>query len=90
MSNSRCAAARLPCHFQWFSIPFAMSHEAFTTLALSENDWIGSVESHWAGVWFDYAMLLICGGIPWQVRAGKDVALRPDCHRELCRCSGVE
>ncbi|XP_037069019.1 high-affinity choline transporter 1-like [Pollicipes pollicipes] len=51
----------------WFSIPFAMTHDAFTTLDISENDWIGSIESHWAGVWFDYAMLLICGGIPWQV-----------------------
>jgi len=51
----------------WFSIPFAMSHEAFTTLNIAENDWIGSVESHWGGVWFDYAMLLMCGGIPWQV-----------------------
>ncbi|KAF0311639.1 High-affinity choline transporter 1 [Amphibalanus amphitrite] len=51
----------------WFSIPFAMSNEAFTTLDISENDWIGSVEPHYAGVWFDYAMLLICGGIPWQV-----------------------
>ena len=53
---------------QWFSIPFAMSNEAFTTLDVSQNDWLGSIESHWAGVWFDYAMLLICGGIPWQVR----------------------
>ena len=52
---------------QWISIPFAMSNEAFTTLDISENDWIGSVEKHFAGVWFDYAMLLICGGIPWQV-----------------------
>ncbi|MCL4146821.1 UNVERIFIED_CONTAM: hypothetical protein GTU68_003607, partial [Idotea baltica] len=44
-------------------------HPAVGSLSLNETDWLGSIEAtspEW-GVWFDYWMLLICGGIPWQV-----------------------
>lgn len=51
----------------WITVPFAMRNSAFSTLSLESNNWMGSVQRHYSGVWIDYAMLLICGGIPWQV-----------------------
>lgn len=55
---------------QWITVPFAMVHESVGSLALNETDWLGSIEPtspEW-GLWIDYWLLLICGGIPWQVR----------------------
>ncbi|XP_076060354.1 high-affinity choline transporter 1-like [Oratosquilla oratoria] len=52
----------------WISIPFAIKHEAVGSLAPSDTDWLGSIEEpHLWGEWIDYAVLLIFGGIPWQV-----------------------
>ena len=39
------------------------------SLSLNETDWLGHIPSDspaW-GLWVDYWLLLICGGIPWQV-----------------------
>lgn len=54
----------------WLAIPFALMHEAVGSLALSETDWLGSIdpETPWVwGEWTDFYILLIFGGIPWQV-----------------------
>ncbi|KAK3859265.1 hypothetical protein Pcinc_034603, partial [Petrolisthes cinctipes] len=53
----------------WIAVPFSMTHEAVGSLALNETDWLGHIEPsspEW-GLWIDYWLLLICGGIPWQV-----------------------
>ncbi|XP_037789860.1 high-affinity choline transporter 1-like isoform X2 [Penaeus monodon] len=53
----------------WLTVPFAMTNEAVGSLALNETNWLGSIEAtspEW-GLWIDYWLLLICGGIPWQV-----------------------
>ncbi|CAH1794641.1 unnamed protein product [Owenia fusiformis] len=57
----------------WLSIPFAMTHAAVTPItetALPGNGtagWVGTIAVADLGVWIDYALLLIFGGIPWQV-----------------------
>lgn len=55
---------------QWLAVPYAYTNEHVGSLALNETDWLGHIPAYspqW-GVWFDYWMLLICGGIPWQVK----------------------
>lgn len=51
----------------WMCIPFAWSNEHVQSLTSMDVDWIGSVSS--TDIWFyiDYGLLLIFGGIPWQV-----------------------
>lgn len=64
----------IPRLLQWITIPFALVHEAVGSLRLNETDWLGSIseDTPWVwGEWTDFAVLLIFGGIPWQVR-GKD------------------
>ena len=51
-------------------IPFALTHPAVGSLVESEHDWVGTVEKKDYGIWIDYALLLVFGGIPWQVRVG--------------------
>ncbi|XP_045136938.1 high-affinity choline transporter 1-like [Portunus trituberculatus] len=54
----------------WITVPFAIAHEAVASLAPNVTDWVGSIpaDTPWVwGEWADYAVLLICGGIPWQV-----------------------
>ncbi|XP_018016088.1 high-affinity choline transporter 1 isoform X2 [Hyalella azteca] len=53
----------------WLCVPFALQHDAVGSLALSETNWMGHIPANspaW-GLWVDYWLLLICGGIPWQV-----------------------
>ncbi|XP_076365528.1 high-affinity choline transporter 1-like isoform X2 [Tachypleus tridentatus] len=49
----------------WLCIPFTLSHEAVGTL--SSIDFVGSVKLSDAGINVDIWLLLIFGGIPWQV-----------------------
>ncbi|XP_022780106.1 high-affinity choline transporter 1-like [Stylophora pistillata] len=51
----------------WLSIPFAMTHKAVTSITEDSSKWVGEIPTDQIGVWLDYAMLLICGGLPWQV-----------------------
>ncbi|XP_013781993.1 high-affinity choline transporter 1-like isoform X1 [Limulus polyphemus] len=51
----------------WLSIPFSFLHEAVGDTSLNSIDWLGSVELTDVGVYVDYWLLLILGGIPWQV-----------------------
>ncbi|XP_046657306.1 high-affinity choline transporter 1-like [Daphnia pulicaria] len=50
----------------WVSIPFAMTNSAVSSIAPSEVDWVGTLEPQYYGQYFDYGMLLVFGGIPWQ------------------------
>ncbi|XP_795278.3 high-affinity choline transporter 1 [Strongylocentrotus purpuratus] len=51
----------------WLCIPFALTHEAVLPITNTSSEWIGTWDNKYAGVWFDYALLLMFGGIPWQV-----------------------
>ena len=44
--------------FQWLSIPFAMSHDAVTSITETKGRWLGHWQPKHAGQWFDHAFLL--------------------------------
>ncbi|XP_071827919.1 high-affinity choline transporter 1-like [Apostichopus japonicus] len=50
----------------WLCIPFAMTHESVTPV-FDSTLWFGEWDPKYSGVWIDYALLLVFGGIPWQV-----------------------
>jgi hypothetical protein len=52
---------------QWMCIPFAMYNEHVGSLSPEVVDWIGSVDPSEYFYYLDYGLLLIFGGIPWQV-----------------------
>ena len=62
----RTGRARSVCVFQWVGVPFAMTHDA--SRSITENtEWLGAVEKPNIGSFIDFYLLLIFGGIPWQV-----------------------
>lgn len=52
---------------QWMCIPFAMMNPIVGSLKDVEHDWIGHVDGKDIPSYIDYGLLLIFGGIPWQV-----------------------
>lgn len=53
----------------WLAVPFAMTHPAMEgrSIITKPVKWLGHIEPKAAGSWIDSALLLIFGGIPWQV-----------------------
>ncbi|KAL9899692.1 choline transporter isoform 1-T2 [Glossina fuscipes fuscipes] len=51
----------------WMCIPFAWTNEHVKSLSSMEVDWIGEVEPNQRWFYIDYGLLLVFGGIPWQV-----------------------
>ncbi|XP_046359604.1 high-affinity choline transporter 1-like [Haliotis rufescens] len=52
----------------WVSIPFAMTNEAVQPITVNATEnWINTLEPKTAGIYIDSMLLLIFGGIPWQV-----------------------
>lgn len=51
----------------WMCIPFAMMNPLVGSLKDVEHDWIGHVDGKDIPSYIDYGLLLIFGGIPWQV-----------------------
>lgn len=51
----------------WLSVPFAMNNEHTQPIANTTSAWVGTVETQDVGLWIDQGLLLIFGGIPWQV-----------------------
>nr|XP_023024357.1 high-affinity choline transporter 1 [Leptinotarsa decemlineata] len=51
----------------WMCIPFAWNSEYVVPLASIEKDWIGHIDNHEIFYYIDYGLLLVFGGIPWQV-----------------------
>lgn len=52
----------------WISIPFALTNSAVSDIAENSGQrWVGEWSSKYVGVWLDYGLLLIFGGVPWQV-----------------------
>ncbi|EDW83673.1 uncharacterized protein Dwil_GK13737 [Drosophila willistoni] len=51
----------------WMCIPFAWTNEHVRSLSDMDVDWIGHVEPKQRWFYIDYGLLLVFGGIPWQV-----------------------
>lgn len=51
----------------WLCIPFSVGNSVVGSLSLGHNDWLGTVQLEDVGIYLDYGLLLILGGIPWQV-----------------------
>ncbi|KAK2160481.1 hypothetical protein LSH36_132g01006 [Paralvinella palmiformis] len=51
----------------WLAVPFALHHPAVSDISTTKTIWLGELEERDAGLWLDSALLLIFGGIPWQV-----------------------
>ncbi|VDN96121.1 unnamed protein product [Rodentolepis nana] len=51
----------------WLSIPFAINHSAVHSISLNSTRWIGSIPASNAALYIDNLLMLILGGIPWQV-----------------------
>lgn len=51
----------------WMCIPFAWMNEHVSSLSSMDTDWIGFVKPEEYFYYLDYGLLLIFGGIPWQV-----------------------
>ena len=56
------------CRLQWLCVPFALHHEAVGSLEETRDKWLGSLDASYAANYIDVYLLLIFGGIPWQVR----------------------
>lgn len=53
----------------WLAVPFALQHESVGSIVTSWPEWRGQIDgSRWVE-WLDSMLLLIFGGIPWQVRS---------------------
>ncbi|ESO00945.1 hypothetical protein HELRODRAFT_82550 [Helobdella robusta] len=63
--------AQLFCIFLglWLAVPFALTHKAMEGRSIVSKPitWLGTIEKKAVGSWFDSALLLVFGGIPWQV-----------------------
>ena len=57
--------------FQWIGVGFAMAHPAVSNIsqtAFGADGWIGVLPlDPYVGNWIDLALLIILGGVPWQV-----------------------
>ncbi|XP_061397365.1 high-affinity choline transporter 1 [Musca vetustissima] len=51
----------------WMCIPFAWANDHVKSLSSMDVDWIGHVDPDQRWFYIDYGLLLIFGGIPWQV-----------------------
>jgi len=49
------------------AVPFAWTNPSVGNLHPSETDWIGTIETPDIGIYVESLLLLIFGGIPWQV-----------------------
>lgn len=56
------------CFSQWVSLPFAMTNDAVSPLTTNATEvWIKEVDPAHSGFYIDCYLVLIFGGIPWQV-----------------------
>ncbi|GFS03463.1 high affinity choline transporter 1-like [Elysia marginata] len=52
----------------WLCVPFSMTHDAVSSITRNNSEpWLGELTSDYAANYIDYGLLLIFGGIPWQV-----------------------
>ena len=51
----------------WLCIPFALTNPAVKSMSSDYHDWFGELPAYQIGMYIDYGLLLILGGVPWQV-----------------------
>ncbi|KAI1292035.1 High-affinity choline transporter 1 [Halotydeus destructor] len=51
----------------WLCIPFSLEHPAVKSMSSDIHDWFGDLPCHLWGQYLDYGLLLVLGGVPWQV-----------------------
>lgn len=51
----------------WMCIPFALMNDHVQSLSSMDVDWIGEIDPKEKWYYIDYGLLLVFGGIPWQV-----------------------
>lgn len=51
----------------WLCIPFSLSHPAVKSMSPDLHDWFGVLPSSQLGQYLDCGLLLVLGGVPWQV-----------------------
>ncbi|CAG2164248.1 unnamed protein product [Oppiella nova] len=51
----------------WLCIPFSLRHPAVGSMSMEHNDWFGTLDRKLYGQYIDFGLLLILGGVPWQV-----------------------
>jgi len=51
----------------WLCIPFSLEHPAVKSMSSDIHDWFGDLPFHKWGQYLDYGLLLVLGGVPWQV-----------------------
>lgn len=59
----------------WMCIPFAWTNPHVKSLSGMEVDWIGEIGEKKFWFYIDYGLLLVFGGIPWQVRIGGNLGI---------------
>ena len=48
-------------------MPFAITNPIVSDIRINSTDWIGTLAVKDVGLWLDTGLLLVFGGIPWQV-----------------------
>lgn len=66
---------------QILSAPFALTNPQIDSSLIPKVDWVGSVQTEDIAVYIDNLLLLILGGIPWQVPSiAKTSITKPNCN----------
>ncbi|XP_054766123.1 high-affinity choline transporter 1-like [Lytechinus pictus] len=60
----------------WFCVPFVMTYEHAAPITSTSKGWIGTIKPSDAGVWIDFTMLMLLGGITWQAYFQRVLAAR--------------
>jgi len=64
----------------WLAIPFALLNDAVTPISETKDVWLGSLAADkFIGLYIDGGLLLIFGGIPWQVSRYRENVAATDC-----------
>ena len=67
----------------WIAIPFAMKHKGVVSITSTWPEWHGRMDKSQIVEWIDSMLLLIFGGIPWQVSSHNDYTYRTLCRHSL-------
>ena len=51
----------------WVAIPFAARHPSVGSISTTWPEWRGNIKKSQIVGWIDSMLLLVLGGIPWQV-----------------------
>lgn len=51
----------------WLCIPFSLVNPAVKSMSSDYHDWFGDLPGYQVGQYIDYGLLLVLGGVPWQV-----------------------